>query len=73
MLHKIALGLASASLLFGSTVASAMPANTRDAAAVTDGEQFSFGGIGWILGLVILAGVIVVVVADDDEDEPISP
>jgi hypothetical protein len=73
MFHKIALGLASAGLLLGSTGASAMPINARDAAPVVEGEQFSFGGLGWLLGLVILAGVIVVVVADDDEDEPISP
>ena len=37
------------------------------------GEAEGIGGWGWILALVILAGVIGVIASDGDEELPVSP
>lgn len=72
-LRKTALGLVSAGLILGSTSAIAAPVDARDAAPVFEGENAGFQGLGWLIALIVAAGVVAVVVADDDEDEPVSP
>lgn len=72
-LRKTVLGLASAGVLLGSTAAAAAPVDARDAAPVVESEMGDFGGLGWLLALVIVAGVVLVVVGDADEDSPTSP
>ena len=75
-LRKASLGLASAGLLLSSTVAAA-PVDALDLRAdapVTDAEGINGGSLGWVLGALIVIGVIVIIVSDDSEDEdPFSP
>lgn len=72
VIRKVLLATVSAGLVFGSTAAVAAPAvgEARSASSVADAEGIS--GFGWILGLIIAAGVVAVIVADDD-DAPVSP
>ena len=62
-------------MVFGSTAAAAAPVavdDVRAASPVAESEGIR-GSWGWILALIILAGVIGVVAADGDEDLPASP
>lgn len=73
VIRKALVALASAGLVFGSTAASAAPiavADVRAGSPVADAE--GIGSWGWILGLIILIGVIGVIVADSDEEIPVS-
>lgn len=73
VIRKALIALASAGMVFGSTAAAAAPAvdNVRAGSPVADAE--GIGGWGWILALVILAGVIGVIASDGDEELPVSP
>lgn len=73
VIRKALLATVSAGLVFGSTAAVAAPAigEARSASSVADAEGLS--GFGWILGLIIAAGVIAVIASDNDDDAPVSP
>jgi len=74
VIRKALVALASAGMVFGSTAAAAAPvavADARIASPVADSEGIS--SWGWILALIILAGVIGVIASDGDEDLPTSP
>lgn len=73
VIRKALLATVSAGLVFGSTAAAAAPAigDARSASSVADAEGLS--GFGWILGLIIAAGVIAVIASDNDDDAPVSP
>jgi len=73
VIRKALVALAAAGMVFGSSAATAAPA-ARSASPVAEGENL--GGTGawaWILGLIILAGVIGVIASDGDEEIPVSP
>lgn len=70
VIRKALVALAAAGMVFGSTAAAAAPA-ARSASPV--GEAENLGSWGWILGLIILAGVIGVIASDGDEEIPVSP
>lgn len=70
VIKKALVALASAGMVFGSTAVAAAPVE-RTASPV--GEAEGIGGWGWILALVILAGVIGVIASDGDEELPVSP
>ncbi len=73
VIRKALVALASAGMVFGSTAAAAAPVavdDVRAASPVGDSEGLR-GSWGWILALIILAGVIGVVAADGDES--VSP
>ena len=75
VIRKALVALASAGMVFGSTAAAAAPVavdDVRAASPVAESENLS-GSWGWILALIILAGVIGVVASDGDEDLPTSP
>lgn len=73
VIRKALVALASAGLVFGSTAAAAAPA-ARSASPAAEGENLAgTGAWAWILGLVILAGVIAVIASDGDEEIPVSP
>lgn len=75
IIRKALVALASAGMVFGSTAAAAAPVavdDVRAASPVAESEGLA-GSWGWILALIILAGVIGVVAADGDEDLPTSP
>ena len=68
VIRKALVALASAGMVFGSTVAAAAPVavdDVRAASPVADSEGLR--SWGWILALLILAGVIGVILADSDE------
>ncbi len=74
VIRKALFATVSAGLIFGSTAAAAAPAavgDARSASSVADAEGLS--GFGWILGLLIAAGVIAVIASDDDDNAPVSP
>jgi hypothetical protein len=73
VIRKALVALASAGLVFGSTAAAAAPVavdGVRDASPVGEAENLSFA---WIVGILILIGVIGVIAADGNEDLPTSP
>ena len=73
VIRKALVALASAGLVFGSTAAAAAPVavdGVRDASPVGEAENLGFA---WIVGILILIGVIGVIAADGDEDLPTSP
>lgn len=70
VIRKALLGLATAGLVFGSTAVAAAPV-ARTAAPVGQSENLGGGSFGWILALLIVAGVIGVIASDSDE--PVSP
>ena len=73
VIRKALVALASAGLVLGSTAAAAAPVavdGVRDASPVGEAENLSFA---WIVGILILIGVIGVIAADGDEDLPTSP
>jgi hypothetical protein len=75
VIRKALVALASAGMVFGSTAAAAAPVavdDVRAASPIAESEGLA-GSWGWILALVILAGVIGVVASDGDEDLPTSP
>ncbi len=72
-IRKVLLALASAGMVFGSTAATAAPAVDSLRAGSPVGEAEGMGAWSWILGLIILAGVIGVIAADGDEELPVSP
>ena len=73
VIRKALVALASAGMVFGSTAAVAAPvADLRAASPVAEAESLR-GSFGWILALIIIAGVIGVIAADSDEDIPTSP
>ena len=68
-IRKAIVALASAGLVLGSTAATAAPValdDVRAASPVADSEGLA-GSWGWILAIIILAGVIGVVASDGDE------
>ena len=68
VIRKALVALASVGLVFGSTAVSAAPvANVRAASPVEDSEGVFRGSFGWILALIILAGVIGVIASDGNE------
>ena len=72
IIRKALIGLASAGLVFGSTAAAAAPVamdDVRVGSSVDQAEELS--SFGWVVAVLIFAGVIGVILADDDED-PIS-
>lgn len=74
IIRKALVALATAGMVFGSTAAAAAPASVADvraASPVADSEGLS-GSWGWILALIIVAGVIGVIASDGDES-PESP
>ena len=75
VIRKALVALASAGLVFGSTAAAAAPVavdDVRAASPVAESEALG-GSWGWILALIIVAGVIGVIASDGDEDLPASP
>jgi hypothetical protein len=69
VIRKAFVALAAAGMVFGSTAAAAAPVavdDVRAASPVGESEDLT-GSWGWILALIILAGVIGVVLADGDE------
>jgi len=73
VIRKALVALASAGLVLGSTAAAAAPVavdGLRDASPVGEAENLSFA---WIVGILILIGVIGVIAADGNEDLPTSP
>jgi len=73
VIRKALVALASAGLVLGSTAAAAAPVavdGVRDASPVGETENLRFA---WIVGLLILIGVIGVIAADGDEELPTSP
>jgi hypothetical protein len=71
--RKFLASLAAASMVFGSTAASAAPAPARSSSAVDKSESMR-GRSAWpiILAILIAAGVIVVISANNDIN-PRSP
>lgn len=73
IIRKALVALATAGLIVGSTAAVAAPVSVdgaRDASPVGEAENLRFA---WIIGILILIGVIGVIAADGDEDLPTSP
>lgn len=75
VIRKALAALAAAGLVFGSTAAAAAPAaqgivDARAASPVGESENLRFS---WIVGVLILLGVIGVIAADGDEELPTSP
>jgi len=73
VIRKALAALAAAGLVFGSTAAAAAPVavdGVRGASPVGDSENLGFA---WIIGVLILLGVIGVIAADGNEDLPTSP
>jgi len=74
VIRKALIALASAGMVLGSTAANAAPAvaDVRAGSPVAESEGLA-GSWGWILALIIVAGVIGVIASDGDEDLPTSP
>ena len=78
-IRKAFFAMAASALVLGSTAATAAPAaDLRTGSAIGEAESMGAGGgFGWIVALLIAAGVAGVIVADNDEDEggdtPVSP
>ena len=73
VIRKALVALASAGLVLGSTAAAAAPVavdGVRSASPVGESENLGFA---WIVGILILIGVIGVIASDGDEDLPTSP
>jgi hypothetical protein len=73
IIRKALVALATVGLVMGSTAAAAAPVavdGARDSSPVGEAENLGFA---WIVGLLILIGVIGVIAADGDEDLPTSP
>ncbi len=73
IIRKALVALATVGLVLGSTAAAAAPVaveGARNASPVGEAENLGFA---WIVGLLILIGVIGVIAADGDEDLPTSP
>lgn len=73
VIRKALIATVSAGLMLGSTAAVAAPAvsEARSGSQVADAE--GLGGFGWIVGVLIAAGVIAVIASDDDDEAPVSP
>ena len=75
VIRKALVALASAGMVFGSTAAAAAPVavdDVRAASPVSEAENLR-GSWGWILALIIIAGVIGVIASDSNENVPTSP
>jgi len=73
VIRKALVALATAGLVLGSTAAAAAPVavdGARDGSRVGQSENLNFA---WIIGILILIGVIGVIAADGNEDLPTSP
>lgn len=70
-IRKALTALVATSLLFGGAAsAAALGENAlRQPAALGDSEQLGGAGIGWIIALVVAAGVAIVIIEDDEEPE----
>ena len=76
VIRKALVALASAGMVFGSTAAAAAPVAVDDVRAVSpvgDSESMRGRSWGWILALLIIAGVIGVIASDSNENIPTSP
>ena len=74
VIRKALVALASAGLVLGSTAAAAAPVavdGVRGASPV--GESENLNTFAWVVGILILIGVIGVIAADGNEDLPTSP
>jgi hypothetical protein len=74
VIRKTLLGLATAGMVLGSTAVAAAPVATSARIGAPVGQSDNLGGgfgFGWILAILIVAGVIGVVASDGDE--PVSP
>lgn len=67
--------IAGTLILGGAASASAANENiaVRQAADIGEGEQLGGMGIGWIIGVLVAAGVALVIIEDEDDDDPVSP
>jgi hypothetical protein len=73
VIRKALVALAAAGMVFGSTAAAAAPLGARSASPVADAENTKGNSFMWIVGILILLGVIGVIAADGNEDLPTSP
>ena len=76
VIRKALVALAAAGLVFGSTAAAAAPLaidGARSGSPVGDAEDVKGNSFMWIVGILILLGVIGVIAADGNEDLPTSP
>ena len=73
VIRKALVALASAGLVLGSTAAAAAPVAVEGVRAASPVGQSENLGFAWIIGILILLGVIGVIAADGDEDLPTSP
>ena len=75
VIRKALVALAAAGMVLGSTAAAAAPVavdSARVASPVGESESLR-GRWGWILALLIAAGVIGVIASDSNEKLPTSP
>ncbi|RPF70239.1 hypothetical protein [Aurantiacibacter spongiae] len=75
--RKALFGLASSGLMLGSTMAAAAPSASpitgeREATPITQADDMGGMGLGWLIALLVAAGVVAVIVTDDGND-PVSP
>lgn len=73
VIRKALVALATAGLVLGSTAAAAAPVAVEGARAASPVGESENLGFAWIIGVLILIGVIGVIAADGDEDLPTSP
>ena len=73
VIRKALVALASAGMVFGSTVAAAAPVAVDDVRATSPVEEAENmrGSWGWILAVIIIAAVIGIIASDNGE--AISP
>lgn len=76
ILKKVAISLASLSVIAAPVAASAAPAlGAARAGSVVEGQSALEGNSSWIIGLIgLLAGITAaVLISNDDDDAPVSP
>lgn len=71
MLRKLLTGTVAAAMIAAPVAAQAAPSNLRTGSPVGESEEV-VGSAIWIIGGIVLAGIILLLVLDDD-DEPVSP
>lgn len=72
IIRKALICLASASMVFGSTAATAAPVAMDDVRVGSSVDQAEgIGSFGWVVAILIFLGVLGVIMADDNE-KPVS-